>query len=342
MECYLLGVLSAACCVGNTTSMESRCDCPAACNVTTYNADLSYAALSLDGIDALLSDDHDEIQRKHVAAKELQDRVESSSMIEIFEKLYRIETSVAQFDQFIKSKIERIETSLIYRLQTAIFESIQMAHNDVENLFKNISKYSSFYRNNLAFERDWLVETAEHARYMLKGATLPIMWNWLDSSLTAECLPTVTDRLVQTRDLLSAIGERTYRYEYKRGLHHFFLALEILLDEVDYECYFPNYAMYLKKDDPYCGADNAISINNNETKDFVQELLNKLSYSSQGQNFMELIAEDQYLFHDILSMHYRNLEENQKNLSSCINEYRDYLATTQQWLQNSQLSFNST
>ena len=173
MNCYLHLLLIASYCAGNTTSMESKCDCPAACNVTTYNADLSYAALSLDGIDSLLSDNRDEIQRKHVAAKELQDRVKSSSIIDTLQKLDRVDATVAQFIQFWTSKIKRLETSLVYRVERALGSAVTMANSDINSLFQNITNCTNFYDKNLAMERKWLQGTLDQVGYLMKDSLLP-------------------------------------------------------------------------------------------------------------------------------------------------------------------------
>ena len=176
----MLYYLSLLCFSGNV-STESKCDCPAACNVTTYNADLSYAALSVDGINSLLSDDHDEIQKKHVAAEEIRERLESSSFVDTLQKLNQIDTTVTQFDQFWTSKIKRIETSSIYRVDKALTSAVEMANRDVSSLFVNISDYIFYYRENLALEREVLDDMFQRAGSLFADAIHPLIIPWNDT-----------------------------------------------------------------------------------------------------------------------------------------------------------------
>jgi hypothetical protein len=143
--------------VSGEPTNKTECHCPAACNVTVYTPDLSYAALSVDGIDALLADDRAQIAGKHVTAKELQQRVKAASMIDMLQKLRRVQQSVADFRHFWTTGIESgREGSFDFRVIRDLERIQQMAVNDLSNLFWDLPNFQNSYEWHVGGERGGL------------------------------------------------------------------------------------------------------------------------------------------------------------------------------------------
>ena len=311
----MLYYLSLLCFAGNV-STESKCDCPAACNVTTYNADLSHAALSVDGINSLLSDDHDEIQKKHVAAEEIQERLESSSFIDTLQKLNQIDTTVTQFDQFWTSKIKRIETSSIYRVDKALTSAVEMANRDVSSLFVNITDYIIYYRENLALEREVLDDMFQRAGSLFADAIHPLIIPWNDKpdkSITATSLK-------------------------------WFEELIVLLENAFHLLLYYDSIILTRRNDMFCPTSpvsfhfmpECIGYTMDDYLIALDEINDRMSKDTPINVSYAYFFEDTDIDPGITDMKPSDLlltwKDHQKNVSHCLNEYGVYLSHVQDWL----------
>ena len=312
--------------------MESKCDCPAACNVTTYNADLSYAALSLDGIDSLLSDDRDEIQRKHVVAKELQERVKSSSIIDTLQKLERIDKTVAQFNEIWKSKIERVETSLVYRIIDALVQSIYMANADINQLYQKLPEYIKFYDDNLRMERMWLDDCVKKIELLVKDASTPIMakCDWQATHADISFLVRSADQYAEAVELLSNSQSFIHNYGSLATYKHLVKSLSF-----DGNSYLPTHSVAEKASQDIC----ANNISYSKLLEIVTPFANRLSIPLLNfvscKNALDM---DEKTFYNRTNFFYVSLKKLEKNLSPCLNEYPDYLRSTNQWKNENEMS----
>ena len=313
--------------------MESKCDCPAACNVTTYNADLSYAALSLDGIDSLLSDDRDEIQRKHVAAKELQDRVKSSSIIDTLQKLDRVDMAVMNFTDYWTSKIKQIETSLLYRVEKALTSAVKMGNEDVNRLFKNITHYITYYQKNLALERKWLDDMLSAGGYMIGNAIHPLIIEWRNApneNITEPSLEAMDEFLVLHDKIMMFMDYYGNITQFKHQTHA----------ETDTDLYFPSFAVKEQNNHQYCLHKSIVKDLTYDFPDDIGELRDRLSEYSFGEydSYSNLTSMS---YEELLSKAYGDDYDDglvdgwndlQRNVSQCLNEYEVYLTGVQDWL----------
>ena len=313
----MLYYLSLLCFAGNA-STESKCDCPAACNVTTYNADLSYAALSVDGINSLLSDDHDEIQKKHVAAEEIQERLESSSFIDTLQKLNHIDTTVTQFDQFWTSTIKRIETSSIYRVDKALTSAVEMANRDVSSLFVNVTAYNIYYRENLALEREVLDDMFQRAGSLFADAIHPLIIPWNDTpdkNITATSLKLFEELIVLLENAFSLCAYYDEIIIPTRR-NDMFCPTSPVSSYFMFECIALTIGRYLL---------SFYEINARMSNDTT----NYVSYADffEDTYFMDPFITDMKPSDLLLAW-----KDHQKSLSHCVNEYGVYLSHVQDWL----------
>ena len=336
-------------CAGNATSKESQCDCPAACNVTTYNADLSYAALSRDGINSLLSDDGDEIQKKHVAAKELQHRLEFSSISDTLQKLNQIDTTVAQFNQFWTSKITSIETSLIYRVEKALISAVHMANEDVNSLFANTIKYMNYYSEHLTQERQLLDDMLRAGRYLIADAMHPIIIAWNDPWPPKK---NTTETSVKSLEQMWVLAEKVIQFmQYYGNVTEFKRPSQPTYDDeygVDY--FFPSFAVKEQNHHKVCTTVDKVL---QRYSSILHDLQHKMSiniafYYSFDDLFWDIDEGDHYYLdklseeYDILRIYLHPSKPSdllvtwndlQRNVSLCLNEYGVYLTRVQDWLQ---------
>ena len=277
--------------------------------MTTYSADISYTALSVNGINSLLSDGHDEIQKKHVAAEEIQERLESSSFIDTLQKLKKIDTTVTQFFQFKTSMIERTETSLIYRIDEALKFAIDMANKDVSGLFVNITDYNTYYRDNLAFQREWLDDMLHRGGSLLSGVMRPHINN----------IPASLKWLEEMSALLDSV--------LSFGEHYGSIA---------------KFGMAARRKHPFCPI-NALSESYISDSNVCLNYLTLLTaYSSaisdikdRMSNDSTYIVSDAYLFEHFgikQSDVFQDWKVMQRDVCHCLNEYGVYLTRVQDWL----------
>ena len=314
--------------------MESKCDCPAACNMTTYNADLSYAALSVDGIDSLLSDDRDEIQRKYIATKELQDRVKSSSIIDTLQKLHRVDVTVMNFADYWASKIKDIETSLLHRVEKALTLAVNMANEDSNRLFENITHYMTYYQSNLALERKWLDDMLSAGGYMIGNAIHPLIIEWHnapDENIIEPSLKAMKEFLVLHEKVMMFIDYYGKITQFKHQTHA----------KTDADLYFPIFAVEEQNNHEYCKNESVLET----LKTFPYEIRNlrdSLSnYSVGGYDSYYNLTKQVILYEDLQRIAYGKSDSHglvdgwnglQRNVSQCLNEYEVYLTDVQDWL----------
>ncbi len=183
-----------------------ECGCPAACNVTTYNADLSYAALSVDGMDALLADGRAAIHRKYTAARGLRERVTPAAMLATLQRIMHVQHAITAFSQFWTSRIERVQTALSYRLEAAIGMSISMVNEDVTRLYGNVSAYQQHYYRRLSTGRQWIGARVQ----ALSAALLNVAFH---AAASTTCNFQTLDIFQETVDIREEIGT-LYEVEY--------------------------------------------------------------------------------------------------------------------------------
>ena len=158
---------------------ETAClSCPAACNVSTFNADLSYAKLSFDGIDALLSGQRDSIQRKYITSNQLQQRVVDTAMIDVLEHFFKNQLEVDKANEYWESKLEREQTSIVSRIEKALQRVVSMAEHDIHELFDDVSRYIVKYEMDFEIERIWMMEALNEYDILLRDGLLPMLPYW--------------------------------------------------------------------------------------------------------------------------------------------------------------------
>ena len=290
------------------------CDCPSACNITSYNPDLSYAALSLDGIDLLISDHHDDIQRKYVHARRLLSRVKSSALIAILQKLSKLNQTIARFTPFWQSNVERIETSIVRRIEAGLEKIISMAKQDVEKLFVNITKYHSFYRKSLASSREWIDNQLESAKIHLKNS---------DYILENRCSFDAFKPLSEALDDINLIVDFINRYGALTGFGR----------DMDgsREYFLPQYSVLGRESDENCDKLHGLVVvkhmlarHKDETGHWSLSFLHEVDCSNKYEEI------------------YKRFDEIHISGSKCLNEYHNYITETREWLKSGRaLSYNA-
>ena len=312
--------------------MKPECDCPATCNVTTYNADLSFAALSLDSIDSILLDKHAAIKDKNVHSKALRHRVIPSSMTDILAKLRLVDKTVAQFSNFWTSKIDINGSSLISHIESALDLSIDMANNDVKSLFKNITNYIAFYNRNLAMERIWLEETLVKVDHLIKDGLLPILHKW-DDIIDPEQISKQLEQLDQAEQM---INSSISFLEYYGTLTRF---KNISISSTD-KYYFPSKAVR-GDDNLYDCKKSYLTVNFSYYKQMADKMLcayNQSCLDLNGYRFYNnLTSHSNEEFYNEMTAHYAGWKILQNNFSICLTEYSTYLSKTNLWLEENQM-----
>lgn len=323
--------------------MTSQCHCPAACNVTAYNADLSYAALSVDGIDALLADDRAEIAAKHVTAKELQQRVKAASMIGMLQKLRRIDETVAEFQQFWESKINRVQTSIVYRIEKALASTVKMANDDIGSLYQNVSHYKAFYYKYLSGDRQWLGELLARADSAMKDGLMQVVSDW-----DLYSPPVIESSIKSLETALDVLQQAAAHAQYYGGVNGSVVQFKRTHNYSD-DLYFPSYAVKDKSNNHYCKLMRALS---NAGYDNMPETLPKaIQYVSfplpYFQNYTYYTSYDE-LFQIPREEYINSMTTNNhiwrafyRNVTLCLNEYENYLVTMETWLAANKMSYSS-
>ena len=326
--------------VANGSIVNPKCDCPAACNVTTYNADLSYAALSLDGIDSLLVDKRAAIQNKHVNAIALQHRVKQSSMTDILTKIRMIDKTVTKFAQFWSSKIERLESSHIFLVENAVAKIIDMANQDIKLLFQNITGYTIDYERHLAMERNWFDEIFAKMVQLMKDGYLPILHKW-DKEINAEDMKTYLEALVQAVKLAQI--SITFLNDY--GNLMTFKPVRMDYYSVN-EYYIPSHAMIYKfPNGGYCSNANieaklqGFMSNHKNLIDEMSCVVNQSCLKSTGYRFykeLKSFESKEYIYSKLTFWQFCY-----KDISILLHEFSTFLTETNQWLDDNRMSQTS-
>jgi hypothetical protein len=302
---YFECVLPAPAVSNKSGDFMAVCDCPAACNVTSYNADLSYAALSLEGIDLLLSENRNAIQRKHITARELQLRVNSEALIGIFQKLDRLQQSVADFVLFWRAKVERAETSSVRRIEAALGKSIDMANHDIDQLFRNLSRYETFYRKRLEIRREWMSTALETIAGNLRDA-----YNEVSVMCSDHAQRNIHYTIIAVDAAVSFL--RNYGTLAEFG------------DEFDdsEEYFLPTNAVLEKNSNENCAQSNRLKT--------LRRALVNMYYGLNAPDCDVTLAAIYADFVDIRA-----------GISTCLHEYINYITDTQQWLYTARPSYNT-
>jgi hypothetical protein len=290
--------------------------------VTAYNADLSYASLSADGIDALLSDHKETIQKKYIESKEIQDRLNPKSMQDIMKMIQEIEKSVDDYHQFWKFKIYNQATSVIVRLQSSFSKCGEMAISDLESLFANASNYKSVYEDNLHIEREWIAKVLDDSFNAYNYAVLPLLSDW-KTRVTDKGIANYINRLESCLDLIDLFQREVESYG---DISKF----RVLADEEKHH-YVPNAAVIGKRLYNNCTVDHIKKTIKKNIRPILEGMLSDLKTEKDlSLTYGEILSNQPtqlFLEQQIIALN-KVWNTFGDNIKKCVNEYKKFITQT--------------
>ena len=138
------------------TSMD-KCDCPDACNQTSYDVQLSYSALSGLALNSILQDKKQMAKEDFQETMDLQHRVDSGDFIDMLSKMKDVLNAISLFKNFIGTQTGHT----LWFFQKAIKSVTTMTHLDLDLTLAQINEHNHVYSTFMKQERDAIVKTFE-------------------------------------------------------------------------------------------------------------------------------------------------------------------------------------
>ena len=252
--------------------------------------------------------------------------MKSSSMIDILQKLRKIEQSVATFTQFWTSKIERTETSLVYRATQAIELLDQMAVNDVKKLFENLAGYKKFYDDYLRMERTWLDDSMEEIDTLFKDASMLAVVNWIDYYDDLSFMQHSVDKYSDAHQIFKEFKKAMGRYE---SLARYNASYSEQTKQVAGNRFFPSFAVAKRHTPDPCSYNETNQHDHEEILETLSTSRVNLSSTGSSSSVFHLTKTE---FDKKINAFHIAWSSLMKSLSACLNEYPQYLSETAEWV----------
>ena len=176
------------------------CQCPAACNDTAYDTELSYSALHVSNIDYFLGNRTQSIQQKFIAALQTKLNLNPTEFLHVLE-LYDNIVKVLKVYMSVSESI-----TIVDFLTTSVGAVTGMLREDTNKLFGSLGDTIDFYEKNLAFEREWIVTLNEELGSVFNDVLMVIYskWNKYSDSEHLRQMAAIVDRSVTVLDQIKS------------------------------------------------------------------------------------------------------------------------------------------
>ena len=134
-----------------------KCDCPDACNRTSYDVQLSHSALSGLALRSILQDKEKMAKEDFQETMDLQHRVDSVEFIDMLSKMKDVLNAISLFKNFIGTQTGH----KLWFFQKAIKSVTIMTHLDLDLTLSQIKEHNHVYSTFMKQERDAIVKTFE-------------------------------------------------------------------------------------------------------------------------------------------------------------------------------------
>lgn len=123
---------------------NKSCDCPDACKVFSYSAEMSYAALSSLSVDNLLRSDTDDLEKKYIEALETKHRVEMQYLKQTVQGLGNVSNTLENFiwttENYLNFALTRVNMAL-QKMTDKVLDDMTFVSNKLEGFKQDYQLY---------------------------------------------------------------------------------------------------------------------------------------------------------------------------------------------------------
>ena len=162
---------------GNQEDVK-KCTCPAACNITHYDVQLSYSALTVSNINFYLGNQTQHIQQKYTEAQQTKGFLTSESVLHKRELFHKFVDSVNSYKEFMETFQDDKHPFGFVFWKKSLDAITSMLETDMDVCYGDQETVIEFYATNLAFEREWVVTLNEKLERVFVDVLMVIHARW--------------------------------------------------------------------------------------------------------------------------------------------------------------------